>query len=47
MPPTLTEYFHGGPIDDDELDAWAMMPAAGEIEVESDEDDEIIENIVE
>lgn len=32
-PPTLDEYFRGGPIDDDELERWAMEPAWEEREV--------------
>ncbi|KDQ31559.1 hypothetical protein PLEOSDRAFT_166716 [Pleurotus ostreatus PC15] len=32
-PPTLTEYFHGEPVDDEELDAWCMSTPWGECEV--------------
>lgn len=41
QPPTLSEYFQGGPVDDEELDSWITMSAAGEMEVE-DEDNEAL-----
>ena len=46
-PPSLAEYFHGGPVEDAELDEWAMMSAAGEIEVELDDEDEVLGDILE
>lgn len=36
QPPTLQEYFQGGPVDDAELESWATMAAAGEVEMEMD-----------
>jgi hypothetical protein len=42
-PPTLDEYFTGGPIDDNDLDRWAMESAWGDVDVPEhiDEDNEL------
>ena len=45
LPPTLAEYFHGGPIDDEELDAWALTSPVGEVDLEVDESGEFVDNI--
>ncbi|KIJ52003.1 hypothetical protein M422DRAFT_157204, partial [Sphaerobolus stellatus SS14] len=35
-PPSLQEYFTGGPVDDEELDSWCLDSIWDEIEVEND-----------
>ncbi|KIJ42138.1 hypothetical protein M422DRAFT_171553 [Sphaerobolus stellatus SS14] len=39
-PPSLQEYFTGGPIDDEELDKWCLDSIWDEIEVEEGEEEE-------
>ncbi|KIJ35939.1 hypothetical protein M422DRAFT_261692 [Sphaerobolus stellatus SS14] len=44
LPPSLEEYFHGGPIEDDELDAWCLDSVWKETEVEIEEGEDEIED---
>lgn len=42
-PPTLDEYFQGGPIGDDEMDSWWLLsPWMEAAEPEGDSDDEVL-----
>ncbi|KIJ51635.1 hypothetical protein M422DRAFT_243936 [Sphaerobolus stellatus SS14] len=38
-PPTLEEYFQGGPVEDSELDAWCLDSVWQELDVQDEEDD--------
>ncbi|KDQ50122.1 hypothetical protein JAAARDRAFT_142408 [Jaapia argillacea MUCL 33604] len=38
-PPTLKEYFQGGPVEDPELDNWCLQAPWQEMDVGEDEDD--------
>jgi hypothetical protein len=46
-PPTLKEYFIGGPIDDSQLDAWCLDSMWEEIEVEDNGEEDNEENMEE
>lgn len=39
LPPALTEYFHGDPVDDNELDAWATMSPISEVDIPVDSEE--------
>lgn len=44
QPPTLEEYFQGGPIADADLDAWCLSSPWGECDVSIDDDEAAMEN---
>ncbi|RDB30989.1 hypothetical protein Hypma_000158 [Hypsizygus marmoreus] len=44
-PPSLEEYFYGGPVADDELDSWCMSSPWKEVDVPADKIDNEDDNI--